>query len=174
MIYSLLIGLAGGMRSMTPLAAVAVAANRGLLPQDNGAPEWLGHDVVAAGAVALAAGELIADKHPSSPDRIIPPGIAARLVTGGLAGAALAPRGQRELGAVVGALAAVASAYVTWKARIRSMEQHGQASTGLVEDAVMMATTAIAVTGAGKGQRQIDPAYSSAVSGRPLNPLATR
>ena len=153
MIHSLLIGLAGGMRSMTPLAAVALAANRGALPRDNGAPAWLGHDAVVAGTVALAAGELLADKHHSSPDRIIPPGIAARLVTGAIAGAALAPRRHWQTGAALGALGAVASAYVTFNARIHAMEHHSQVTTGVLEDVVMLAATAAAVGGAGETPR---------------------
>ncbi|MDO9249755.1 MAG: DUF4126 domain-containing protein, partial [Phenylobacterium sp.] len=92
MIASILIGLAAGSRAMTPLAAVSDAAHRGALPAGSGAPAWLGHPIVAAGSKLLAAGELWGDKMKSAPDRIVPAGILARLVTGGLAGAALAPR----------------------------------------------------------------------------------
>jgi hypothetical protein len=40
------------------------------------------------------------------------------------------------LGAVVGASAAVAAAYVTFGARMKAMRRFGQTSTGLVEDAL--------------------------------------
>jgi uncharacterized membrane protein len=136
MLQSLLIGLSAGSRSMTPLAAVSDAARHGHLAADNPPARWLAHPWVAAGSKALAAGELWGDKLPSAPDRIVPLGIAARIVTGGLAGAALAPRRWVVLGAVVGASAAVAAAYVTFGARMKAMRRFGQTSTGLVEDAL--------------------------------------
>src|SRR4051812_22789184 len=103
MIHSLLIGLVAGSRSITPFAAVSDAARRGELPVDNGAPSWLGDPLVAAGSKLLAGGELWGDKLHSAPDRIVLAGLLARLVTGGLAGAALAPRRQALAGAALGA-----------------------------------------------------------------------
>lgn len=136
MLQSLLIGLSAGSRSMTPLAAVSEAAHSGHLPADNRAARLLAKPWVAAGSKALAAGELWGDKLPSAPDRIVPAGIAARIVTGGLAGAALAPRKRMILGAMIGASAAVAASYVTFALRMRAMRRFGQTSTGLVEDAL--------------------------------------
>ena len=136
MIHSLLIGLVAGARSITPFAAVSDAARRGELPADNGAPSWLGDPLVAAGSKVLAGGELWGDKLRSAPDRIVLAGMLARLVTGGLAGAALAPRRQALAGAALGAAAAVAAAYVTFELRKRAMRRFGQTPTGLVEDAI--------------------------------------
>ncbi|MES2033361.1 MAG: DUF4126 domain-containing protein, partial [Pseudomonadota bacterium] len=110
MLNSILIGLVSGARSMTPLAAVSDAAQRGTLPAGNGAPAWLGHPLVAAGTKMLAAGEIGGDKMKTAPDRIVPAGIAARLVTAGIAGAALAPRDRRVAGAVLAAAAATVAA----------------------------------------------------------------
>ena len=148
MFHSLLIGMAGGMRALSPLAAVSIAANRGALPADNGAPPFLGHPLVVAGTVALAAGELLGDKLPSSPDRIIAPGLAARAITGAITGMALAPREQRYAGAMLGAAGALAAAYLTFNARMAAMRDHGQTTTGLVEDAVMLGATAWVVADA--------------------------
>jgi uncharacterized membrane protein len=136
MISSLLIGAVAGARSMTPLATVSVAARLGDLPPDSGAPDLLGHPVVVAGALMLAAGELAGDKMRSAPDRTVAAGMAARLVTGAVAGAALAPRRQRDLGAALGAAAAIAAAYATFALRMRAMRRFGQTPTGLVEDAL--------------------------------------
>jgi uncharacterized membrane protein len=141
MLNSLLIGLVAGARSITPLAAVSEAARRGALPADNGAPRYIGRPLIAAGTKALAAGELLGDKMTSAPDRIVPAGIAARLVTGALAGAALAPRRQAVLGAVLGAGGAVAAAYLTFGARMAAMRRYGQKPTGLVEDALTLGAT---------------------------------
>ena len=50
MLASFLMGLVGGQRGMTPLATVSVAAARGDLPEDNGAPRLLAHPLVALAA----------------------------------------------------------------------------------------------------------------------------
>lgn len=133
MIRSFLIGLVAGARALTPLAAVSDAARRGALPS---APPWLSHPAVTVGSKALAAGELWGDKLHAAPNRIAPAGIIARIVSGGLAGAALAPRGRALAGALLGASAAVGAAYLTFGARRRAMRRFGQKSTGLVEDAL--------------------------------------
>lgn len=138
MLASFLMGLLGGQRAMTPLATVAVAAACGKLPADNGAPRIIAHPLVAAGTVALAAGEMAGDKLKTAPDRIVPIGLAARFVTSAIAGAALAPRRQRWLGAAVGGATAVVASYPGWRARMASMEHYGQTNTGLVEDAVVL------------------------------------
>lgn len=100
-------GLVGGRRAITPLAAVAVAAACGDLPPDNEAPRILAHPLVAAGAVALASAEMAGDKVKTAPDRIVPVGLVARFTTSVIVGAALAPRRQRWLGAVAGSGMAV-------------------------------------------------------------------
>jgi uncharacterized membrane protein len=148
MIRSFLIGLAAGARAMTPLAAVSDAAHKGALPADNGAPAWLGHPLVAAGSKALAAGELWGDKLPSAPDRIVPVGIAARLVSGGLAGAALAPRRHALLGGALGATAAVGAAYLTFAMRMRALRRYGQTPTGVIEDALTVGAAQAVLLGA--------------------------
>ena len=45
-------------------------------------------------------------------------------------------------GAAIGATTAVAASYPGWYARITAMEDHGQTSTGLVEDAIVIAGAA--------------------------------
>jgi len=139
---SFLMGLVGGQRALTPLATVAVAAARGELPRDNGAPRLLGHPLVATGAMALAVAEMAGDKQKTAPDRIVPIGLAARFVTSAIAGAALAPRDERWLGAAVGGITAVAASWLGWRARCASMERWGQTKTGFVEDAAVLASAA--------------------------------
>ena len=147
MIRSFLIGLVAGSRSLTPLATVSDAARRGALPRDNGAPSWLGHPLVAASLMALAAGELWGDKLKSAPDRIVLAGIAARLVSGGIAGAALAPRRRALAGALLGATAAVGAAYLTFDLRMRALRLFGQTPTGLVEDALTVGAAQLVLKG---------------------------
>ena len=139
---AILMGLVGGQRAMTPLATVAVAAARGELPADTGAPKLLAHPVIAAGAMALAVAEMAGDKQKTAPDRIVLVGLAARFVTSAIAGAALVPRRQRWLGAAVGGVTAVVASYPGWRARMATMPQYGQTATGFVEDAAVIAGAA--------------------------------
>jgi uncharacterized membrane protein len=143
LIHSILMGAVAGMRAMTPLAAVTNAARSGNLPADNGAPRLLGNKLASAGMLALAGGELAGDKMKSAPDRIVPAGMVARVFTGMIAGASLAPRRHRRLGALLGASAAVGMAYVTFNLRIRAIERYGQTSTGTVEDAIAVGSAAL-------------------------------
>ncbi len=138
MLASFLIGLVGGQRAMTPLAAVAIAAARDELPVDNGAPRLLANPVVAAGALALAIGEMAGDKQKTAPDRVVAIGLAARFVTSAIAGAALVPRRQRWLGAAVGGVTAVVASYPGWRARMATIPGYGQTPTGFVEDAAVL------------------------------------
>lgn len=145
MLASFLMGIVGGQRAMTPLAAVAVAAARGDLPAENGAPRLLASPIVVAGVLALAVGEMAGDKLKTAPDRIVPIGLTARFVTSAIAGAALAQRRQRWLAAAVGGVTAVVASYAGWRLRMRAMKSYGQTSTGLVEDAAVIAGAAIIV-----------------------------
>ena len=138
MLASFLMGLVGGQRAMTPLAAVAIAAARDELPVDNGAPRLLANPVVAAGALALAIGEMAGDKQKTAPDRVVAIGLAARFVTSAIAGAALVPRRQRWLGAAVGGVTAVVASYPGWRARMAAIPGYGQTPTGFVEDAAVL------------------------------------
>lgn len=138
-----LIGFLAGQRSMTPLAATAIAARARRLPPDNGAPGILSRPYAVIGAGALAVGELLGDKLRSAPDRTVPAGLAARLVTGALAGAALAPRTQRREAAFMGAAGAVLGGYLGLAVRKRAIRRFGQTKSGLVEDALTVAATAL-------------------------------
>jgi uncharacterized membrane protein len=119
------------MRSFTPLAVISVAARRNFAP-----------------VVALAAGELLGDKLPFAPDRIVAPGIAARIVTGAVSGMALARREDRTLAAVLGAAGAVGAAYLTFGLRKRAMRRFGQTPTGLIEDLATVCGSVWLVAGA--------------------------
>ncbi|USI74815.1 DUF4126 domain-containing protein [Sphingomonas morindae] len=148
MIRSLLIGALAGARALTPLAAVAQAARRGALPLDHGGPALLARGPFAWGALALAAGELAGDKLRDAPDRVIAPGLAARMTTAALAGAALAPRRQRGPAALASAATALGAAWLTWRLRQAAMRRFGQGVTGLIEDGLTVAGSALLVRSA--------------------------
>lgn len=157
MMRSMLLGVVAGARSLTPLALLSLAARAGAkgpsatragATRSSGTrsrvtgPAFLrrtlARPAIVTGATALAAGELWGDKLRSAPDRIVPAGMAARVISGSIAGAAVAPRGRRAAGALLGAGTAVVAAHLTFRARMRAMRRYGQTSTGLVEDALAL------------------------------------
>lgn len=138
MLRSFLIGLVAGQHGMTPLAVVAGAARRGTLSAEMPGTRLLAHPVGAGGAVAMAAAEMTGDKMATAPDRTIPPGLIARAMSAGFAGAALAER-RRVTSALVAATTAVAAAYAGLALRRYGMRRWGQTATGFVEDAAVLA-----------------------------------
>jgi uncharacterized membrane protein len=114
-----IIGIVAGLRSMAAPAAVAWGAHFGWL-QLEGTP--LGF-LAGAGAryalLALMLGELVTDKLSFTPSRKAPLPFAGRIVTGALAGAAVAlgPNGGLVAGALAGALGAVAGTIGGYRAR---------------------------------------------------------
>lgn len=90
----------------------------------------------------MSAGEAFVDKLPGIGDRIEPGGLIGRSISGAVTGAIVSKRRQRNmwLGALVGAAAACASAYVTYYARKKFGKITGtpDAIAGLVEDVAMI------------------------------------
>ena len=155
LIHSILMGAVAGMRAMTPLATITNAACNGTLPRNNGAPPLMSNRLASTGAKLLAAGELAGDKMDDAPDRIVPAGMLARVVTGAIVGMALAPREQRPLAAVLGAGAAVGMAYVTFNLRVRAMRRFGQKATGAVEDAIAVGSATLIARSAAPKRRRL-------------------
>jgi uncharacterized membrane protein len=104
-----LIGVLTGLRSLTPVAATAWATHLGWLKLPR-LLAWIGATPAAVIFTVLAILELISDKLPKTPSRTAPPGLIARILFGGFAGACLAT-GRGE-GAVLGILVAIAGALV--------------------------------------------------------------
>lgn len=147
MLRSFLIGLVAGQRGMTPLAVVATATRTGAIPTDLPLQGLLRNPLIAAGTAMMAAGEMGGDKMKTAPDRIVPIGLAVRSVTAAYAGAALAPRDRRALGAAVAVGTALAASYAGWRLRCAAMERYGQTATGFVEDAIVFGS-GLAIAGA--------------------------
>lgn len=137
MLRSFLIGLVAGQRGMTPLAVIATASRRREIPADLPLQTLMLNPVIAAFAAAFAAAEMAGDKMKSAPDRTVPIGLAVRSVTAAYAGAALAPRDKRVLGAAIAVGTALASSYLGLAARKWGMRRYGQTATGFVEDAIV-------------------------------------
>ena len=91
------------------------------------------------GALAMGVGELAGDKMTTAPDRTVPLGLLARVMSAGIAGAALAPRGKERAGAMTAIATAVPLAYATLNVRKRAMGRIGQTRSGVIEDALIIA-----------------------------------
>ncbi len=139
MLRSILMGILAGQRSMVPLAMLAGAARRGILPHDNAPARLIARPSIAAGGVALAAAEMAGDKMEDAPDRTVFLGLLARTITSGFAGAALASRERQFTGAALGIGAAIVSSYAGLALRKRAMRRYGRVATGFIEDAIMLA-----------------------------------
>lgn len=96
------------------------------------------------------AGELYGDKMKSAPDRTVFLGLLARVMSAGIAGAALAPKGREKAGAAVAIATAVPLAYLTLAGRKKAMASIGQTKSGLIEDALIVAAGAAVVAMATK------------------------
>jgi len=148
---SVLIGAVASARSMTPMAALATADLAG--GRTPGRLVLLDHPLFRLGALVMGVGELFGDKMKSAPDRTVFLGLLARVMSAGIAGAALAPRGREKVGAALAVGTAVPLAYLTLAGRKRAMARLGQTRSGLVEDAIVVAVGAAVVALALGGRR---------------------
>ena len=111
------IGIVAGMRTFSAPAITSrylVRQNRHASQSSASNPmasSWLGGILTLA-----AAGELVADKLPSIPSRISPPLLTGRFISGAICGASIyhAEGKPADVGAVIGGLSAIASAYITY------------------------------------------------------------
>jgi uncharacterized membrane protein len=137
LLSSALIGAVASARSMTPMATIAAAR---VVDRDTpGELALLDRPVFKYGALAMGVGELFGDKMKSAPDRTVFLGLLARVMSAGIAGAALAPRGREQAGAAVAVATAVPLAYLTLAGRKQAMARIGQTRSGLIEDALVVA-----------------------------------
>lgn len=137
---SFLIGAVASARSMTPMATIATVRLAG--QRMPGRLFLLDHPVFKLGALAMGVGEVLGDKMKSAPDRTVFLGLLARVMSAGIAGAALAPRGQEKAGAAAAVGTAIPLAYATLAGRKRAMSAIGQTRSGLIEDALVAAACA--------------------------------
>src|ERR1700730_5030987 len=114
------IGVVTGLRSMTAPAVVVWAVHLGWINLSGSAFAFLG-SAWALGIFTVAAlVEFVADKLPTTPARTAAVGLTARIVIGLLTGACLGVAGGASywLGALIGAIGAIAGAFGGYQARV--------------------------------------------------------
>lgn len=145
------IGAIAGLRTMTAPAFVAWAARVGRLRLDGTLLSFLGLPVTPWVFTALALGELVADKLPSTPGRTRPGPFVARIVSGAMSGGAITAGsgGPLAVGAVLGAIGAVSGTLAGYNARVRLVPalQVPDSVVALVEDLVAVGGALLIVTG---------------------------
>ncbi len=105
LLLAFLIGVVAGLRSLTAPAVVAWAAHRNWLNLQTTPFSFMGSSAAVVAFVLLAVIELVADQLPNTPSRTKPPGLIARIILGGLSGAAVAAAGAQSIvtGGILGA-----------------------------------------------------------------------
>jgi uncharacterized membrane protein len=127
LLFAFAIGVIAGLRAMTAPADTAWAAHLGWLHVVGTPFKFMGSMITVAIFTVLAVVELVTDKLPATPSRLAPPGLIARIVTGGLSGATVAAAGGGAwiVGAILGALGGVVGAFVgnrTRSALVRALK----------------------------------------------------
>ena len=125
------LGAASGARSTAGIAALAFTSR----PDDDG----------RIGAAVSAGGELVADKLPATPARTGPPGLAARVVLGGIAAAGVAARKGEGPGVpvLVAVGTAVAAAFLGERLRGVAAGRLGSDLPGALSEDVLAALLAL-------------------------------
>jgi uncharacterized membrane protein len=113
------IGIITGLRSLTSPAVIAWAAHRGWLNLQGSSLSFLGSTAAVATLTILAVVELVTDKLASTPARTKPLGLSARILLGGLSGAAVALAGRQSaaFGCALGAVGGVVGGFVGYQVR---------------------------------------------------------
>jgi uncharacterized membrane protein len=137
--FAFLIGLFAGLRSLTPPAAVGWAVYLGWLRLAR--PLSLIGSLPAVIILSvLAIAEIFFDKLPNTPNRTAPPGLIARIVTGGLTGACVSLGAGRSafVGAALGVIGGIVGCFAGYHIRARLVRYLGQPdfNIALVEDLI--------------------------------------
>jgi uncharacterized membrane protein len=144
-LLAFVLGFVAGLRSMTAPALVAWAARLGWLQLEGTPLSFLGIPWVTYLLTLFMVAELVADKLPRTPARTMVGPFLARILLGGLAGAALAVGSGTSLalGAVVGGLGAIAGTLGGYRARTGLVK-----ALGVPDVVVALAEDCVAVGGA--------------------------
>ena len=139
LLFAFLIGLFAGLRSLTPPAAVAWAVHLGWLRLER--PLSLVGSLPAVIILSvLAIAEVFVDKLPETSNRTAPPGLIARIVTGGFTGACVSVAGGKSayVGAALGVIGGIVGCFAGYQARVRIVKSLRQPdfNIALVEDLI--------------------------------------
>ena len=146
-VLAFVIGIIAGLRAMMAPTAVAWAAVSQRLGLDGSLLAFLGYRFTPWLLSLLAVGELVTDQLPSTPSRKVPVQFGARLVSGGVSGAAIGNgTGSWLIGMALGLVGAVIGTLGGAAARGRLAAAFGRdRPAALIEDGVAILASAAIV-----------------------------
>lgn len=144
-----LIGVVAGLRAMMATAAVSWAAAHGGLNLSGHWLAFLGWRWTPWILTIAAAAELVTDQMPSTPSRKVPPQFGARIVMGGVSGAAIAsPSGNWVAGLILGIIGAIVGTLGGAAARAKLAAAFGRDRPAAIIEDVITVVSAIAIVSA--------------------------
>ena len=134
------IGVVAGLRSLLAPAVLAWTAQKKFVTRSFPLAAFVSRPV-SKKIIKLAAGELLADKLPFTPNRISPGPLALRIASGAACGAAVSLLAQESAkeGALLGGAGALAGAYGGYYARRSFRRNYPDLAVAIVEDALAVA-----------------------------------
>jgi uncharacterized membrane protein len=148
-ILAFLIGVAAGLRAITPAAAVSWAAYLGWVHLQGTWLAFLGFTITPYVLSVLAIGELIGDKLPKTPSRKAAMPFGTRIVMGALCGAALGMSTQAlTSGLLCGVIGALVGTLGGYELRARLVRAIGgkDLPIAFLEDAITIGGAALIVS----------------------------
>jgi uncharacterized membrane protein len=143
LLFSFLLGCMVGLRSLSAPAVICWGAHLGWLNFAGTRLAFIGHRWMLILFTLLALFELVIDKLPKTPARTAPRGLIARILFGGLCGAALAVSAGATLwlGVIVAVIGALAGTFGGYNLRhaLDTKAHLPDLGVGLAEDAVAIA-----------------------------------
>ena len=147
MIYllAILIGVAAGLRAVTPIAAISWGAWLGWIDLTATPLAFLGNIIAVVIITLVAIAELVSDQLPNTPSRKVPVQFGTRIVLGAVAGALLMVDSW-IIGALLGAVGAVIGTLGGADIRARLAKAFGRdLPAALVEDVVAVVLAFVVV-----------------------------
>jgi uncharacterized membrane protein len=146
-VSSFLIGIACGLRAIVGIAAVSWAATSTHLPLEGTWLSFLGKRITAYILSFMALGELVTDKLPKTPSRLVPPQFGARLLMGAASGSAVGlAKGNFVVGLVAGIVGSVVGTYGGSKSRGLAARLFGSdLPAALIEDVIAVGLAFVAL-----------------------------
>ena len=142
LLVAFLFGVVSGFRSLTPAAIVSWAV-QGRADLQASPLAFMTGSIAAYVLTGLALVELVTDKLPFTPSRLMAVPLTARILLGGLGGATVAVAGGSTLlvGGVVGAIGGVAGAFLGYQVRrsLTSAKKVPDLVVALGEDVITIA-----------------------------------
>jgi uncharacterized membrane protein len=147
LLSAFVVGVACGLRALVGLEVVSWEARSQQLPLQGTWLAFLGFRATPFITSLLAIGELVTDKLPKTPSRLVPPQFAARVTMGALTGAAIgAAHGHLLIGALPGILGSVVGTLAGSKARAAAARLFGRdLPAALLEDVMAIVLVILAL-----------------------------